>query len=262
MKNSKEYSRKVQKLYRLLKRKHGKCERVIYDEPLEAIVYGIISEQLSVSATKSAIKRFGGYFVDLNDLRVSRAEEIVEMLGEDTPVTRDIALSLKRSLMTVFNKYNFVSLEELKKIGKRPARVVLEKFDTLSNFVIDYCMLTSLGGHAIPLTDKMIEYLKAESFVHTGSDEKEIEGFLTRQISAKNAYEFYVLLREVSESYKPKRKKAVKARKVSKKTPKVKAKKKKALKSKSGKKVNKTKVKKKAKKAKKVKKTKKRKKKG
>lgn len=209
MKNSKEYSRKVNKLYRSLKRKHTKIQRAVYDEPVEALVYAIVSEKMSERADQSVMKRFADYFVDLNDLRVSRAEEIVEVLGADTPVTRDIALALTRALMTVFDKYNTVSLKALKRIGKRPARQALEKMNGASPFVVDYCMLTSLQGHAIPLTRKMIDYLKNNELVDAGADEQEIEGFLARLIPAENAYEFYALLRRQSESRAAGRKKKV-----------------------------------------------------
>lgn len=207
MKNSKEYSRKVQKLYRSLKRKYPKPQDVEYDEPVEALVYAVVSENITESEAQSAMKRFADYFVDLNDLRVSRAEEVVEVLRADTPVTRNIALTLTRALRAVFDKYNTVSLKAMKRIGKRPAKQSLEKMNGVSPFVVNYCMVTSLQGHAIPLTKKMIDYLRSEELVHPGADEQEIEGFLARQISAENAYEFYALLRRASESYKRRRKK-------------------------------------------------------
>jgi len=213
MKNSKEYSQKVHKLYRSLKRKYPKTQKVVYDEPIEALVYAIVSETMSETATKSAMKRFADYFVDLNDLRVSRAEEIVEVLGTDTLAMRDIALAINQALRTVFDRYNKVSLKPLKKIGKRPARQILEKINGVSPFVVNYCMLTALQGHAIPLTKKMIDYLRTNELVHPEADKQDIEGFLTRQISAENAYEFYALLRHQSESSKGRRKKKTAARK-------------------------------------------------
>ncbi len=207
MKNSKEYSQKVRKLYRSLKRKCRKVQKVFYDEPVEALVYAIVGEKMSGRATQSAIKRFGDYFIDLNDLRVSRADEIVEVLGADTPVTRDIGLSLSAALRAVFDRYNTVSLKALKKVGKRPAKQTLEKMNGVSRFVVNYCMLTSLQGHAIPLTRKMIDCLRSNEVVHEGADEQEIEGFLARQISSEEAYEFYALLRRQSETRKAGRKK-------------------------------------------------------
>ena len=210
MKNSKEYSKKVQRLYSSLKREYPKVKKAVYDEPAEALVYAVVSENMSETAAETALKRFSNYFVDLNDLRVSRAEEIVETLGEDTHVTRDIASRLTEALRAVFEKYHTTSLASLKRIGKRPAKQVLEKMDAVSRFVVNYCMLTSLQGHAIPLTKKMIEYLRNNELVHAEADEQETEGFLTKQISAENAYEFYALLRRKSESRKGRIKKKVK----------------------------------------------------
>jgi hypothetical protein len=220
MKNSKEYSKNIRELYRSLKAKHPKVKKVTYDEPADAVVYAIVGENMNGPATESAIKRFADYFIDLNDLRVSQEEEILGVLGEDTQATEDIASNLKKALRAVFDQYNSVSLESLKKIGKRPARQVLEKMDGISRFAVNYCMLASLQSHAIPLTKRMIEYLRNNQLVGPDTNEQQIEGFLAKQISADNAYEFYVLLRRRSESRKTKKKKKtvrkVKAKKATK----------------------------------------------
>jgi hypothetical protein len=60
-------------------------------------------------------------------------------------------------------------------------------------------MMTALGWHAIPLTATMVKYLRENELVHPEADEQEIEGFLTRLISAKSGYDFYALLRQRSE---------------------------------------------------------------
>ena len=218
MKNSKSYSKKIQKLQSSLSRKYPKVQKVTHDEPTDAIIYGIICAKLDEKTTKSAIKKFSDYFIDLNDLRVSRIEEIVEMLGADTPVTRGVASTITTVLRAIFNEYHKVSLEGLKKTGKRPARQALEKMEGTSRFVVDYCMLTSLQGHAIPLTEGMIAYLKSKELVYPDASEQEIGGFLAKQISAKKGYEFYALLRRESEAYSSKKKKKTKTASAKKKT--------------------------------------------
>jgi len=217
MKDSKEYSKKIQRLYRSLSRKYPKPQKISHDEPADALVYAIISAELSEKATQSAIKKFANYFVDLNDLRVSQAEDISEMLEGVPTVTSDIASTIARVLRAVFDEYHKVSLESLKRIGKRPAKRALEKIDGTSRFVVDYCMLTSLQGHAIPLTKKMVEYLRSNELVHPNADEQQIEGFLAKQIPAKNACEFYALLRHESEARRGKKKKKTKTKKKTKK---------------------------------------------
>ena len=226
MKNSKEYSKKIHKLQSSLSRKYPKVQKVVHEEPVDAIVYAIICSELDNKATESAIKKFSEYFVDLNDLRVSRIEEIVEMLGEDTSVAKAVATTITTVLRSIFNMYHKVSLEALKKMGKRPARQVLEKIEGTNRFIVDYCMLTSLQGHAVPLTEDMIDYLKGRELVYSEADEQQISGFLAKQISAKKGYEFYSLLRSESEVYKREKKKKMKTASAKKKITKKKTKKK------------------------------------
>ena len=219
MKNSKNYSKKIQKLHSSLSRKYPKIQKVTHDDPTDAIVYGIICSWLDEKVTETAIKRFSEYFIDLNDLRVSRIEEIVEMLGEDTPVAREVASTITTVLRAIFNEYHKVSLEGLKKAGKRPARQILDKLEGTNRFIVDYCMLTSLQGHAVPLTEGMIEYLKDKGLVYPDATAQEIGGFLAKQISAKKGYEFYAVLRHESEAYcSEKKKKKAKTASAKKKT--------------------------------------------
>ncbi|MFA5251221.1 MAG: hypothetical protein WC454_01375 [Phycisphaerae bacterium] len=207
MKNGKDYSKKVQKLYRSLKHKYPAVQKVTYEEPVDALVYAIVSAELSEPAAQSAINKLAEHFVDWNDLRISRVEEIAEAIGPEVSAARNIASAITAALRTVFSKYNMVSLKALSKMSKRPAKAFLEKIEGVNRFAVDYCMLTSLHGHAIPLTKKMIDYLKSSDLAHAEADEEEIEGFLARQVSSENAYEFYSLLRRESEAHKTAKKK-------------------------------------------------------
>jgi endonuclease III len=199
MKKSREHAQRLQRLYRALRRDHPKIEPVIYEDPVDALIYGVVSERMSASAASAAMRAIRRTFINWNDLRVSRVEEIVEAIGEDTSAGRDTAATLTAALRAVFDLHHTVSLQTLKKLGKRPARQAIEKLGGLSRFTVNYCMLTSLEAHAIPLTERMLEYLKQYKIVEPQADEEDIEGFLTRQVSAKNAFEFYALLREECE---------------------------------------------------------------
>jgi len=212
MKNSKEYAQRLRKLYREMKRAHPKVQKTTYEDPAEALICGIISEQLSETATTRALKEIRTSFVDWNDLRVSRVEEIVEAIGKNTDSSRAAAFALTTALRGIFDEHHKVSLVILKKLGKRPAKQGLEKLQGVSRFVINYCMLTSMQAHAVPLTQSMINYLRNHEIIAPEANEDDIEGFLTRQIAAKDAYEFYALLRRESETPKLNRKKAVSRR--------------------------------------------------
>jgi endonuclease-3 len=213
MKDSREYSKKIQKLYRELKRQPARQADLQFDEPVDALVYAVVSENLTEAQAQSAIKKFKDYFIDWNDLRVASVDEIAEVLGRDNPAARNIATTLVTLLKAVFEKYNMLSLQALKKLGKRPAKLVLEKMAGITPFIVDYCMLTSLQGHAIPLTPRTMEYLKTSGLIHAEASYEETEGFMARLIATKNAYEFYSLLRRQSESPKAQPRKTKPAKK-------------------------------------------------
>jgi endonuclease III len=199
MKDSKLYSQRIGGLYRLLKQKYGRVKPPSYEDPACAVVAGIVSECLSHKRTKAALKRLFSHFVDLNDLRVSRHEEIVEILGKDTPAARQAAAAVTRALALIFDKYNTVSLQGLRKTGKKAAREAIGKIEGLSGFVLDYCMVTSLKAHAVPLTGGMVEFLRENGMVDANARIEEIENFVARQVTAANAYEFYWLTRRACE---------------------------------------------------------------
>jgi hypothetical protein len=199
MKDSKQYSQKIKKLFSELKRRGGKVAKPEYNDPIEALVCAALNEYMTFSAAGTAYKKILAHFVDLNDLRVSRTEEIVETLGMAQNNANEIVQALNKVLQAVFVKHDRLSLAYLKEMGKRQAREVLEKLEPLSPFVIDYVVLTALNGHAVPLTGKMREFLRAGEYVHPDADDKDVTSFLERRISASDAYTFYALLHQIDE---------------------------------------------------------------
>ena len=57
MKDSKDYSPKITKLFRSLKRKHGKVDMPTYTDPVEAVVDALVNECMQQSAAGRTIKR-------------------------------------------------------------------------------------------------------------------------------------------------------------------------------------------------------------
>lgn len=199
MKHSKAYSDKIKKWYRSLKRGHKKREVPVYEDPVEAVVYALLSEKVTERQAQTVWKRCWNHFLDLNDLRVARPDEIVEIYGKENQDIRNVGLTLANVLFSIFDKYHEVTLEPLRKLGKRQIRQELEAIKDISPFAVNYCLLTAFQAHAVPLTDKMVTYLKTNELVDPEADLGTIEGFLTKQISAKEGYTFYTVLRTESE---------------------------------------------------------------
>jgi endonuclease III len=197
MKNGKEYASRIVKFLKSSKAAKGHMPK--YSDPVEAMIFGILSEVMTESRARNVYAAMQEHFVDWNDLRVSRLEEISEIIVQDLETAERVTNNLTQSLNHIFREHDTVSLTMLADMGKRPARKFLEDMPGLSRFVIDYVMLTSLDAHSIPLTRRMQEYLKNTELVDASSSEDDIEGFLQRQIPASSAYQFYITLRKESE---------------------------------------------------------------
>lgn len=200
MKNSAIYAAKISKLYREMKKEHGKVKTVEYEDPIEAIVFGSLCEHLTLLSARSSMRKITKHFVDLNDLRVSRPEELIEVLGGHSEEVDAVAFELSESLNAIFSKFDTIKLIELKEQGKRQAKKELDDIENLSSFAVGYCFLTALGGHAIPVSKLMADYLRVEGYVHPKSNEHDIEGFLERQNKSEDAYEFFMLLKTHSDA--------------------------------------------------------------
>ncbi len=225
MKDSTKYAKKLGTLLRSLKKEHAEIKFPTYADPVESVIFAVLTEHMKASAARTAVKKMQKHFVDYNDLRVSRTEEMLDVLGGETSQLREISHTLSTVLNSIYTRFDTVSLMELVELGKRPARKELEELEGITPFIVSYCFLTSLKGHAIPVNEKMIDYLRGLEMVHPKAKPGDIEGFLERQISANNGYECYALIREAGEKYvKPAPKKpAVKKNAAKKKTVKKKA---------------------------------------
>ena len=226
MKDSRKYSPKVSRLFNSLKRNSTKLEMPEYFDPLEAVVYGLICEQVPEQNAGRIYRRLRRHFVDLNDLRVSRREEILDIFKESSDGLLESAKLITKVLNSVFEIYNQVSLKDLGHDGKRQAHKELSEIGGITPFAVSYCFLTALDGHAIPLNANTAAYLHENELVHPDATDAEIAGFLERLIGADDAYQFYMLMREAAEQGHPvgKTKKAAAKRKTTSKKKQVKKK--------------------------------------
>ncbi len=220
MKDSTKYAKKLVELLRSLKKDHSAVKFPIYSDPVESVIFAVLAERLKASTARTAVKKIQKHFVDYNDLRVARTEEMLDVLGGETSELREVAHTLSKLLNAIYNRFDTVSLMALTEMGKRPARKELEDLEGITPFIVSYCFLTSLKGHAIPVNEKMVDYLQDLELVHPRAKLHGIEGFLERQISANNGYEYYTLIRDAADKFvKPSPKKMDSKKKTAAKKP-------------------------------------------
>ncbi|HAL45888.1 MAG: hypothetical protein A2Y12_05885 [Planctomycetes bacterium GWF2_42_9] len=204
MKKPPQYSQRVKKLYAALKKGTEKPKKITSEDFIEALVYASLCQECTETAAKSALKKIESHFVDFNDLRVARIEEIVGVIGSEVSNADKAAARATATLNAVFQKYDSLVTENIVSTGKKGIKEVLDKLTGVSDFVRNFVCLTFLNGHNIPLTDKMIEYFKTYNLVDPQWDNAQIASFIEKQVSASEAYTFYLAIRHDSELANPK----------------------------------------------------------
>ena len=176
-------------------------------DPLMALVRGAMSYDVPDSRADEAMRLIDKEFVDLNELRVATDLEIAELLGTRYPgIERRVAM-ITQALNNIFEREHTLSLDRLKTISRRDARQFLRELPEIHPFVEAYVMLFAFDGHAIPLDDAMLAYLREHGVLEEAATLDDAQRFLEHQLKAEECHDFYSALRHAVGEEKDRKKK-------------------------------------------------------
>jgi endonuclease III len=184
--------------------KEEKVEPKATLDPLQALVRGAMSFDVSDSKAEDAMKAINREFVDLNELRVATDLEIQEMLGQRYPQIEKRVAMITQSLNAIFEKEHTLSLDRLKTISKKDTRQFLRDLSELHPFVEAYVMLFAFDGASLPLDDEMLKYLVSEEIIEAETPLDEASKFVEHNVKAEDCYEAYTALRRAVTAKKKK----------------------------------------------------------
>jgi len=217
MKDSSEYGARLKRLVNRLTRAGASGEAAPANDLMTELVLGCLSAYTTEAKARTAWHRLRSNFVDYNELRVSRAAEVADVLGRGFPEARPAAEQLLTLLQGIFDKYDSLNLEPLRELSKRDAKLFLEALPGSSPYVVAWLMLRGLGAHAMPVGETLLTMLREEGVVDPSADAPTVQGFLERQISSQRVHKVYALLRQHADN--PNKKPARPAKKAADKAP-------------------------------------------
>jgi endonuclease III len=197
MKNATKHADELRTLYKRLLKQFQPDPREPQD-PLKALVRGAMSYDVPDAKAEEAMRMIDKEFVDLNELRVATDLEIQELLGTRYPgIERRVAM-ITQSLNNIFEREHTLSLDRLKTISRRDARQFLRELPEIHPFVEAYVMLFAFDGHAVPLDDTTLAYLREQEIVEEGASLDDAQRFVEHQVKAEECYDLYVVLRKAN----------------------------------------------------------------
>ena len=194
---------KVKRLERIrlaLRQRYAAPPRVPVTHPVEHAMRVILSEEATCEQVDQAMDRIHKYFVDLNDLRVSRPREVRDVLGMNFPRANQKARVIPRLLDQVFKQYNSMVWDFLEKMGKVETRAYFEKLEDVRPFVAATIARDCADAHAMPVDNDVSRALGRLGIVDpTVQSEIEMQMLLERAVKASRAYEVHGLIKRLAE---------------------------------------------------------------
>ena len=195
MKNATKYADELKSLYRRLV-KQFPPEAPGPQDPLKALVRGAMLFDVPDGRADDAMKLIDREFVDLNELRVATDLEIQELLGTRYPAIERRVAMITQSLNNIFEREHTLSLDRLKTISRRDARQFLRELPEIHPFVEAYVMLFAFDGHAIPLDEETLRYLKEHGVVEESATLDDAQRFIEHQLKAEECRDLFLSLRK------------------------------------------------------------------
>lgn len=194
MKNESTYAKKFNTAWKKIKAA-GTPDPLPPLDPTMLILVSFLEWNCTRAKALKAQGRLMAELIDLNDVRVSHHDELVELLGDNYPDASERVARLLEVLHEVYLREHGMSLDSLTGKSKK---IVKNYFDTLPGivpYVASQLMLLSYGGHAVPIDDHMVALLLAEKCIDEEATIEEVTAYMERQIKAADAVESHHILR-------------------------------------------------------------------
>ncbi len=205
MKNTAEHLQRLRRLFNQVKKEGGSTALSTVDEPMEALLRGVLADYAADARAASALSRLRTAVVDLNELRVTPVSEMVEIIGADYPLCRKAVSDLSAALNAVYNRLHHLDLSFLKKIALRSAESFLNALETINAHARATVLLRCLNGHAVPVDAAMVQLLRRSGCVEPDSTVDQAQKFLASHLRESEAAPFYVLMKRYAAAHAPRK---------------------------------------------------------
>lgn len=167
---------------------------------LEQLLYACCLEDVPYDVADEAFHRLQESFFDWNEVRVTTVSELCETL-HNLPAPAAAALRIKKNLQSLFEtRYSF-DIDDMVKLNQGKAIAELEKLAGMTKFVLGYMTQNALGGHAIPISDSIMQVLLATEIVSPAEAEKGQAPGLDRTIPKTKGAAFASCLHQLAADY-------------------------------------------------------------
>jgi endonuclease III len=194
MKDGTRYAGRFKRAYAKLKQAATIPEIPEWPDPIERLATAILGVECGDGPASRAVKKLSEVMVDWNEVRASYPFEVHRAIGNQIPRAQERCSDLIKALNAVYDREHVVSLDRLKTVGKRDARHYFDNLGGVNEYAAASVVLWSLGGHAMPVGDRVLAALRDADLVHPEASRADVQAFLERHVAADKAKETCLIL--------------------------------------------------------------------
>lgn len=190
--------KEFKKLYKKLKKRYPDDPVVLSRDRklLEHLVFAVFLENAKREAARAAFAAMERYYIDWNEIRVSTANEIADVVDMIPDATR-AGERLRRLLQWIFDATYKFDLEDLRAQGRNAVVEFLKSVPFSTAFMNDYAALFGVGEGPLPLSEGALRALRLLDFVVVSADGREIVPELDDAFEGNEALDFFFALHEL-----------------------------------------------------------------
>lgn len=177
------------------------------DATLDEFLLSFLMWESTTAKARGALRRVRECVVDYNELRVCLPHELGELLGERYPRAQERTERLHAALTDLYRREHAMSLARLAEAPKREALAYLASLEGVPSYVAARVFLVTLGGHAVPVDDRLLAMLQTEGLGECGSTPEAAGAWLERHVRATEALQTHLLLQAWADEGAPRKEK-------------------------------------------------------
>lgn len=190
MKNGTLYAARLKKFYAKIRQGREAPPIPEPDDPVRRLAVGILGVGRGDEEGARAVDQLLSEMADWNEVRVSRPLELARAIGDSSAESVARCQRLATALQSVFRQENRLTLDRLRILGRRESKQYLENLAGMDEYAVASVVLWSLGGHAIPASDALMNALGEADLIDPSATRAEVQAFLERHVNATEAKEF------------------------------------------------------------------------
>lgn len=168
---------------------------------LDHLLLGVLQEEAALEPALNAYRQLRTVFLDLNELRVSHPNELVDYLSE-VPDSEVKARRILQILRFVFETTYTFDLESMRRKPLKQAQKQLSKINGATDYSVAAAVQRALGGHSIPIDNAMVAFLGSIELAEEGETVAQLRGTLEHLIPKAKGVAFSLGVSEIAHNPK------------------------------------------------------------